>query len=100
MSKYIDFSNNEELWKEAKHMSGLGISVLEEGRSEGQTEGRTKESVDTIIAFLQDCGEVSDSLKQEISSQKDINVLRKWVKLAAKAGSIEEFEEAIGLARL
>ena len=40
MSKYIDFSKNEELWKEAENMSGLGQSILEEGRTEGRTEGR------------------------------------------------------------
>ena len=35
MSKYIDFSNNEELWKEANTMSGLGQSILEEGIEQG-----------------------------------------------------------------
>lgn len=35
ISEYIDFSGNEELWKEAKHMSGLGQSVLEEGIEQG-----------------------------------------------------------------
>jgi hypothetical protein len=92
MSKYIDFSNNEELWKEAKHMSGLGISVLEEGQSEGMSK--------MILGFLEDYGDVSEELRNEIYSQKNPEILQKWGKLAAKAGSIEEFEEAIGLARL
>ncbi len=35
MSKYIDFSDNEELWKEANTMSGLGQSILEEGIEQG-----------------------------------------------------------------
>ncbi len=32
---YIDFSNNKELWREVTQMSGLGQSILEEGRKEG-----------------------------------------------------------------
>ena len=39
MSKYIDFSNNEELWKEATTMSGLGQSILEEGIEQGIEQG-------------------------------------------------------------
>ncbi len=48
VSEYIDFSENEELWKEVKHMGGLGESIREEcleegivkGREEGREEGR------------------------------------------------------------
>lgn len=39
VSEYIDFSENEELWKEVKHMSGLGQSVLEEGIEQGIERG-------------------------------------------------------------
>ena len=38
IKKHIDFSENEELWKEVRHMSGLGMSILEEGRVEGRAE--------------------------------------------------------------
>lgn len=34
MKKYIDFSDNEELWKEVTDMGGLGQSILEEGKLE------------------------------------------------------------------
>ena len=58
MSEYIDFSENEELWKEVTHMSGLGQSVFEDGREEGiqalvldnLEEGTSKER---ILAKLQ-----------------------------------------------
>ena len=33
-------------------------------------------------------------------SQKDIAVLRNWLKAASKAGSIEEFEQATGLVQM
>lgn len=35
MSEYIDFSSNEELWKEAKQVSGLGECVFQEGLEKG-----------------------------------------------------------------
>lgn len=38
IKKYINFSENEELWKEVGQMSGLGMSILEEGRIEGKAE--------------------------------------------------------------
>lgn len=39
MSEYIDFSSNEELWKEAKQVSGLGECVFREGLEEGLEKG-------------------------------------------------------------
>jgi len=40
ISEYIDFSNNEELWKETEYMTGLGQSILEEGIEKGIERGR------------------------------------------------------------
>lgn len=51
------------------------------------------------IHRLKDIGEVSEELSQIIYSQKDIEVLKKWLKLAARAGSIDEFEAEIGLVK-
>ena len=42
ISEYIDFSGNEELWKEAEHMSGLGQSIYEEGMEKGMEKGIEK----------------------------------------------------------
>lgn len=39
ISDYIDFSGNEELWREKEHMFSLGQCILEEGREEGRKEG-------------------------------------------------------------
>lgn len=35
VKEYIDFSQNEILWKEMGKMSGLGMSILEEGIEQG-----------------------------------------------------------------
>ncbi len=39
VQKYIDFSQNEELWKEVTDMSGLGMSILQEGLEKGLEKG-------------------------------------------------------------
>ncbi len=51
IKKYINFSENEELWKEVGKMSGLGMSILEEGRIEGTIEGRAEEIIESGYDF-------------------------------------------------
>lgn len=52
------------------------------------------------MELLEDIGELSDSLRNLIMEQTDNKVLQKWIKAAAKADSIEEFERTIGLVDL
>ena len=56
-----------------------------EGKAEGKAEG--------ILDFLSDLGFVSEDLKNEIFAEKDLEKLKKWLKLAARSRSIEEFRE-------
>lgn len=37
VKEYIDFSQNEKLWQEVDEMSGLGMSILQEGEKQGVT---------------------------------------------------------------
>ena len=39
IKEYIDFSNNERLWKEADSMTGLGMSIAQEKYAQGITQG-------------------------------------------------------------
>lgn len=50
---YIDFSQNEILWKELDKMSGLGMSILEEGIEKGIEKGRTEGRREDIICMLE-----------------------------------------------
>ena len=68
-----------------------------EGRVEGRAEGRVEGIADMTISLLEDIGEVPEALSKIIYEQNDINILEKWHKTAAKAKSIEEFEQKIGL---
>ena len=71
-----------------------------EGRAEGWKDGRTEGKVEAVIELLEDLGDLSDSLKTCIMEQTDLELLKKWHKTAAKAKSIEDFEQAIGLVQV
>ena len=47
----------------------------------------------TIIEFLSEYGIVPENVKERIIAEDDIDILRQWNKLAARASSIEEFVE-------
>lgn len=47
--------------------------------------------------MLEEYGTVPDGLRQMIESQKDINILRGWMKAAIKSHSTEAFEEKVSL---
>ena len=51
IKKHINFSDNEALWKEVVHMSGLGMSIREECLEEGRAEGRAEEIIESGYDF-------------------------------------------------
>ena len=53
--------------------------------------------VEDIMDLLEEIGETSSALEKLIMEQTDLEVLRRWHKLAAKAEAIEAFEKAAGL---
>ena len=63
ISEYIDFSDNEELWKEAEHMGGLGQSIRDECLTEGLEKG-----IQALIL---------DNLEEKIPMEKIIGKLQK-----------------------
>ncbi|MDE5910226.1 MAG: Rpn family recombination-promoting nuclease/putative transposase [Lachnospiraceae bacterium] len=62
-----------------------------EGKLEGKIEGKIEGKAESIIAFLEDYGEVPGSLKDEILNQKDLAMMQRWIKLAVSSGSIQNF---------
>ena len=68
-----------------------------EGKEEGRAEGKVEGKAEAVIELLEDLGNLSEALRNLIMEQKDFEVLHQWLKAAAKAKSIEDFEEDIGL---
>lgn len=50
-----------------------------------------------ILELLEDLGTLSEEQEEKILQEKDIEKLKNWVKLAAKAKTLKEFCEKAGL---
>ena len=50
---------------------------------------------ESIVDLLEEYGIVQDKLKEEIFKQKDLQILKEWLKLAVKVESVEEFAQQI-----
>lgn len=57
-------------------------------RDQGRAEGK----VEDVLQLLGELGTVPDALKERIRRETDLQVLGKWLKAAARAESISEFE--------
>ena len=62
-----------------------------EGRAEGRAEGLALGKAENILELLQDYGTVPEELKTRIMSEKDLQTLSRWNRLAARVSSIEAF---------
>ena len=63
--------------------------MLREEYDEGKAEGKAE----AVLNLLEELGEISDDLRVRIISEKDIDVLKRWLKQAVKSESIDEFIE-------
>ena len=79
-----------------KEMCSSFERLLNKEKADGRAEGKAE----AVIELLEDLGELSDSLRNCIMEQMDLELQKKWLKAAAKAKSIEEFEQAIGLVQV
>ena len=68
----------------------------EEAKEEGIEQGKKLGKQNDIIELLGDIGEVSETLKAKIRKEENRDILKKWLKLAAKAETVEEFERNTG----
>ena len=93
LSVWFDVYHNKitELKKErdleARYMT------FEELLRSREKDGVAKGMAVAILELLEEYGTISETLKEKISAEEDLEVLKKWHKLAAKVSSIEEFTE-------
>jgi flagellar biosynthesis/type III secretory pathway protein FliH len=85
----------DERWEQGM-AQGMAQGV-KQGMAQGVKQGMAQGKVDSIINLLDEVGEVSETLVEYLNQQSDMDTLAKWLKLAARADSVEEFEEKIGV---
>ena len=64
-----------------------------EGIAEGKAEAKTEAVLEMLLELMKDLGEIPDELRNRITSEKDLETLKKWHRLAARSESLDEFLE-------
>ena len=77
----------EEMLREEKQEGRL------EGRQEGRIEGRIEATREAVLELLEDLGEVSERIRERIERLEELEDLKALHKLAARAASLQVFEE-------
>ncbi len=78
-------------WEYNSRMEEARRKGWDKGWNEGRDEGRNEGKAEGILQILAELGHVSEKVKTEIGSQKDGDILNRWLKAAARAESIEAF---------
>ena len=74
VSEYIDFSDNEELWKEGSHMFSLGRCIAEEVWEEA-SEKATERGIQILVL---------DNLEEQVPEERILAKLQKRYQLTAE----------------
>ena len=71
----------EEGWEEGR----------KEGKIEGRIEGKIEGKAESVLELLEELGSVPAGLRERIMQERDLDVLRRLHRLAARAENLEEF---------
>ena len=76
------------------HRKGVNVmcEIADRIRNEGRGVGRLESKIEDVLGLLEDLGQVPQRIVELIEKEDDLSVLSRWLKSAAKAGSIAEFE--------
>ena len=73
-------------------MCEIADRIRNEGREEGREEGMLEGMVKAVIELLEELGQVPQRIVEHIKAEENLGVLSRWLKSAARATSIAEFE--------
>ena len=76
----------------AKYRKGDGYNMCE-ALQEMMEDSRLEGKAEAILELLEELGEVSENTRDKIYAQQNPEVLRYWLKLAAKVESVDMFVE-------
>ena len=68
-------------------------SGIKQGKIQGKIEGRIEGKIASIMELLEEHGTVPDGLRTCIQEEKDMEVLKLYLKKASRVQSVEEFEQ-------
>ncbi|MCM1162587.1 MAG: hypothetical protein NC412_15395, partial [Roseburia sp.] len=92
------FEYDEELHKRTLIEEGMERGREEgklEGKLEGREEGKLEGKAEALLELLEESGDVPIKIKEKILAEKDMETLKRWIKLAANTESIQQFLTAM-----
>lgn len=72
-------------YNEKEHMRRL--------KRDSRIEGALWQSRQYILEFLEDIGPIPEDIQNQINSEENMDILKNWLKAAAKAANIDDFRE-------
>ena len=87
-ARYMTFQELLEDERERGRAEGIEI-----GKTEGIEIGKAQGKSEGILTLLSDTGEIPTDLTQRIQQETKEDILKKWLKLAAKVETVAEFQE-------
>ena len=61
------------------------------GKAEGREEGKVEGKAESVIELLEIFGAVPNEIRTQILAEKDMEVLKRWIRLAAEVKSVDKF---------
>ena len=86
---------NREMECRYQFAGDMLVREFKKGKSEGKAEGKLETKRNDILELMEDLGEVSKHTYERIMSENKEDVLKAMHKAAAKAETLEQFEEVI-----
>lgn len=65
----------------------------EKVKQKAKQEARQEARQEVVLELLEEYGTIPEHVREAVLAQCDLEVLKRWHKLAAKAGSVEQFEK-------
>ncbi|MCL2254028.1 MAG: Rpn family recombination-promoting nuclease/putative transposase [Lachnospiraceae bacterium] len=93
LDRIVSEVKESEEWEElSMNLVEQGIEKgIEIGKARGIAEGKARGIAEGIYELLTEIGKVTDDLRDKIMSENNLPILTKWLKLAARSESIDEF---------
>ena len=65
------------------------------GMTKGRAEGEITATQDNILELLEDVGEISEDLEKKIRDERNVDTLKRWLKMASRAESVDDFMQRV-----
>ena len=86
--------------KKSRDMEGrymLFELLLKDEHDAGLQEGMQQALYNQILDFLNDLDPVPQELSDKIIEEKNLDILKRWVKLSARVSNVQEFEDKMDI---